>query len=451
MTSPHIPSGHDETSKDQSLVFNEEAWTKATNILFVEQPTSFGFSWGPTPDTEANLSQDFYNFLQNFYTTFPEMRAKLLFLFGESYVGMYVPSIAHKTHTDNKQGGGDNMEKINLKGIAVGNGWMDVMVQGPMVIDYAYWHGMTDSTSRDGLHAAFQKCHKEGGKLDPPMHDFTTPDECNMVGATMEIAGAGVFTDMSPNVYDITTWDKYPVITDPNSTFVRFFNNPKVRKAINAQSITKTWEGCIPGAGRRRRLEEEELLPGQILLTHNKPESVVPYIAELLDVADIRVLIYNGDRDISLCAQGSEKLLDDMLWSGSKEWKTSAKRGLWMVDEKMAGYAKSFAKLDFVIVYNSGHLVPYNVPVPALDLITRFVSDDKCLDIELPTYRSKEKSSSPNPVAQYQSTGYHHAILLLTVAIVCFCRGMLASSWWRERERNGYDRFSNIEEVQFSR
>jgi hypothetical protein len=52
------------------------------------------------------------------------------------------------------------------------------MVQGPMVIDYAYWHGMIDSTSRDNLHAAWEDC-KDGFKLDPPLHDFTVPDECN--------------------------------------------------------------------------------------------------------------------------------------------------------------------------------------------------------------------------------------------------------------------------------
>lgn len=119
VTSPHFRAGYPKTTFNESLIFNEWAWTRATNMLFIEQPTNVGFSWGPTVNSEADLSQDFYNFLQNFYNTFPEMAAKRLFIFGESYAGMYVPSIAHKIHTENKRG---DHKKINLKGIALGNG-----------------------------------------------------------------------------------------------------------------------------------------------------------------------------------------------------------------------------------------------------------------------------------------------------------------------------------------
>ena len=34
--------------------------------------------------------------------------------------------------------------------------------------------------------------------------------------------------------------------------------------------------------------------------------------------------------------------------------------------------------------YNSGHLVPYNVPVQALDLVTRFISNDAFGDVTIP-------------------------------------------------------------------
>ena len=57
-------------------------------MLFVEQPVQTSFSWGPLPNDEADHSQDFYNFLINFYAIFPEMGKKHLFLFGESYAGM---------------------------------------------------------------------------------------------------------------------------------------------------------------------------------------------------------------------------------------------------------------------------------------------------------------------------------------------------------------------------
>ena len=428
VTSPHYPAGYPKTRAAEPLIANEWAWTKATHMLYVEQPAGTGFSWGPAPRTEADVSQDFYNFLINFYDAFPFMESKRLFLFGESYAGMYVPSMAHKIHIENQNVG--STRHIPLAGIGLGNGWMDAKVQGPVVIDYAWWHGMIDSTTRDVLKAYWEQCKDGTVQMPTPFHDFTIPDECDIMGAVLRAAGAGKFRDLSPNTYDVTTWDKYPVLDhrdNPNSTYITFYNHPKVKKALHAPMDT-VWHGCMLGAGRR--LDDE--LPGKLLLAHDKPESVVPYVAELLDEAGIRVIVYNGDRDLSTCAQGSEMLLDDMKWTGATKWKTAG-RGLWMVKDQVAGYAKSHKGLHFVVVYNSGHLVPYNVPIPALDLITRFVTNQTYLDIPLPSYEMPESTR----VAQQRSELFS-GILLFTVAAVCFATGVLAALFWRKR--NEYQR-----------
>ena len=193
-------------------------------------------------------------------------------------------------------------------------------------------------------------------------------------------------------------------------------------------------------------------------MKYDVPESTVPYVAELLD-AGIRVVVYNGDRDLSVNAQGSERLLDDMVWSGSEGWKTT-KRYLWMVNNEVAGYAKSYKNLDFIIVYNSGHLVPNNVPIAALDLITRFVQNETFQDIELPYYEPRNRSLPPSfecPTNQEQYTMEEeqgssnkiwtpfHSFLIVCVAIVCFFGGFL-TSWFfgtgGRRQRKGYTRIS---------
>lgn len=207
VTTPLHPAGHGRTRADQSFEPNDSSWTKATNLLFVEQPTGTGFSYGPMVDTEADLSRDFYNFLVNFYKTFPEMNDKPLYIAGESYAGMYVPSIAHYIHQQNKKG----MKPINLSGIAIGNGWIDAMTQGPAVIDYAFWHGMIDSPTKDKLWKVWDMCEKKM-HMKAPFHDFTTPDECAVVGNVMDLAGDSVFpkSDLyAPNQYDVTTCKLY--------------------------------------------------------------------------------------------------------------------------------------------------------------------------------------------------------------------------------------------------
>lgn len=96
----------------------------------------------------------------------------------------------------------------------------------------------------------------------------------------------------------------------------------------------------------------------------------------------------NGDRDIACNAVGAEKLLNKMNWHGSDEWYSKA-RGLWTSQDnpdEPAGYAKSHRNLDFVVIYNSGHMVPFNQPANALDLLRRFIDKKSFYDRELPNF-----------------------------------------------------------------
>jgi len=111
--------------------FNAYAWSNVTTLMYVEQPVGTGFSYGAeAPQDEEGVSQDFYNFLQNFYKIFPEHSQKRLYLVGESYAGYYVPSIAHYIYLKNKE---KKRPHIPLSGLALGNGWADVAEQGKTI------------------------------------------------------------------------------------------------------------------------------------------------------------------------------------------------------------------------------------------------------------------------------------------------------------------------------
>lgn len=195
---------------------------------------------GPMPKNESDVASDFYGFLSNFYNIFETMKHKDLFLFGESYagmscltttrmgvflfrwmphmlsslsllhhylVGMYVPSIARTIYLENKQL--PQKDEMPLKGIALGNGWIDASVQGPAVIDYAWWHGLIDFPTKQTLHQEFEQCFKQRVVKDTRLHHFTTPDECGIMEAVQVAAGMGVTSKLSgPNIYDVTTWDR---------------------------------------------------------------------------------------------------------------------------------------------------------------------------------------------------------------------------------------------------
>ena len=88
------------------------------------------------------MARDLYSALQQFFTLFADERQNDFYLTGESYAGKYVPAIAYKIHSEGKA------SNINLKGIAIGNGWIDPVTQvgyGP----FLYQTGLIDENQRD--------------------------------------------------------------------------------------------------------------------------------------------------------------------------------------------------------------------------------------------------------------------------------------------------------------
>lgn len=126
-------------------------------------------------------------------------------------------------------------------------------------------------------------------------------------------------------------------------------------------------------------------------------------IAELLDDAKIDVLVYNGDRDMACCAQGSEAVLDNLEWNGAGEWK-QAERFLWLVKDEMAGYVKSSGNLTFAICFNSGHMFPTNQPENALDLVTRFIRRQSFADVKTPDFADYDPNSLVGDGEEHQIT-----------------------------------------------
>jgi carboxypeptidase C (cathepsin A) len=228
-----LPAGACCMADNVTLNYNKYAWTNTTAMLYIEQPVGTGFSTGPEPRNETEVAADMYAFLQNFYAVFSDYALHQLYIFGESYAGMYVPSIARTIHLENEklshQATGRSRTNsrtdtipIPLAGIALGNGWIDARLQGPAVIDYAYWHGMLDQYTRENLHAEYEHCMKNyysksrsaaSNEDDEPepFHKFNVPDECGVMEATLKAAGAGVWSESiaGPSTYDVTTWDAH--------------------------------------------------------------------------------------------------------------------------------------------------------------------------------------------------------------------------------------------------
>ncbi|KAL3214736.1 hypothetical protein MRX96_034715 [Rhipicephalus microplus] len=107
-------------------------WCQYFSIIYVDEPVGAGYSFTESEQGYArnltDLARDMVEFLQQFFTLFPEFGARDFYVTGESFGGKFVPATAYALH----QAGDSLRVKINLKGIAFGNGITDP----PSMIDY---------------------------------------------------------------------------------------------------------------------------------------------------------------------------------------------------------------------------------------------------------------------------------------------------------------------------
>ena len=123
------------------MKLNPFSWNKNSNLLFIEQPAGVGFSETDDPEFMWNddiMAENLLFGLKDFINEF-QLKGRPLYITGESYAGVYVPYLATYILKDTSE-----EDKVNLKGIFVGNGLTDgeTDIERSMV-DFAYYHGIT--------------------------------------------------------------------------------------------------------------------------------------------------------------------------------------------------------------------------------------------------------------------------------------------------------------------
>lgn len=106
-----------------TVSINPYSWNNVSNNLFIEAPAGVGFSYcdkaSGCSHTDTSTANDNLASLVSFFTAYPELQKNPFWISGESYAGIYVPSLAFAIYNYNQ---GNPAFKINLKGILVGNG-----------------------------------------------------------------------------------------------------------------------------------------------------------------------------------------------------------------------------------------------------------------------------------------------------------------------------------------
>jgi serine carboxypeptidase-like clade 1 len=136
------------------IMDNPWSWTRVANVMALEAPVGVGYSYCAN-QKQRKLCKNTDKFtasasraaLVDFFTNkFPELSYNPFFITGESYAGVYIPTLT-KEILDNAA------DKINLVGIAVGDPCTDNTAQSDSMdsLWYGYKYGLVDEQIFDLL------------------------------------------------------------------------------------------------------------------------------------------------------------------------------------------------------------------------------------------------------------------------------------------------------------
>ena len=278
----HIINDNNGTIKS-----NPDSWNSEAHLLYWDQPVGAGFSYTKTNDgyvnDEAVLSEQFYNGLQGFFDKHPEYRSCPLYITGESYAGKYIPFIATKIDEKNKNISNPSRH-INLRGLAIGDGWMNPKLQTRQQIEYGYCMGFIDTKQKktvEGIYDEFAKC------LDEMDMKRAFEEGCKVSDTILECGG-------HPNIYDVRRWSDAPL-----DDLKKYMALPQLKEAIHVPSGID-WQFADSSG------------PVAEHLTNDLMADMTGILPDL--VGNYRILMYTGNFDMSCGFTGTEEILAKMEW-----------------------------------------------------------------------------------------------------------------------------------------
>lgn len=317
------------SGRQPTLHPNPYSWNRLFGLLFLDNPIGTGFSIAASPSDiprdQETISDHLYVALQSFLSSNPSFKSRPVYIAGESYAGKYVPALACRILMQQKYRAVSSDERINLQGVAIGNGLIHPVTQVATIADMAYFAGLVNSRQRDRL-------------VDLQNVAVRLTREEKWMEATV---ARNKVLDWLQNVTQIATLSDLTKKKPYESEMVGvFLNKEEVKEALGAAKEL-VWEECndvVKGA-----MQEDVM------------KSVKFMMEEL--VRESRVLLYQGIFDMRDGVASFEAWMKEMEWAGTERF-LEAERRVWEVEGKVAGYVQRWGPLTHVVVSGAGHLAP---------------------------------------------------------------------------------------------
>ncbi|PIA19774.1 alpha/beta-hydrolase [Coemansia reversa NRRL 1564] len=346
------------SSEANGTVINPHSWNENANLMFLDQPTNVGFSYGTPVSNSTAAADDFVALMQLFYKSYPEYYNGELHVFGESYTGHYIPAIGSAILDHNKKAG-SSKNYIPLESIGIGNGLINPSVQykylSKMACDSIYPRILPQQTC-DQMDLDFPACARKIKECESS-HSLTKCQDANTYcSATVQYQ---YLSEDLLDPYDVRRrCDTVSVCNLATEETYLYLNRTDVQQALNAKETS--FQSCSM----------------TVLAEFTAANDVIrSYEDELVKIIDsgLRTLIYVGDADWLCNWYGMTALVEGLNWNGKDKF-NSLKTSKWNVNSNQAGEAKSSDNLSYVRIFEAGHMVPRDQPENSLDMINRWLA-----------------------------------------------------------------------------
>ncbi|RKU44280.1 hypothetical protein DL546_001629 [Coniochaeta pulveracea] len=330
---------------------NPYSWNTHANMLYVDQPIGTGFSYGTDDATSTVTAAPFiWQFMQAFYTAFPQYENRDFGLFTESYGGHYGPDFASYFQSQNAAIASSQItgQKINLVALGINNGWIDPVSQYKAYPDFAYNNTYKKLISLSQYNSYISAYNS---RCVPAMAKCPGVTGSNSACSSADNTCRSAVESSIENANDFDVYDVRAGSNDPNppETYVSYLQSSAVVKAIGAKS---TYAEC-PNAPYTK-----------IAGTGDGPRSFLDALSTVVQ-SGIQVLIWAGDADWICNWMGNYAVTNNINWSGKATFASKALSS-YTVNGTAYGEFKTLNNLNWLRVYNAGHEVPYYQPKAAL-------------------------------------------------------------------------------------
>lgn len=389
---------------DGSFVENPHSWNQFANILYLDHPAPVGFSTCNPNSNECHANdtsdgQDNLAAIRKFFEAFPEHKNKELWLSGESYAGIYIPYLLWNIDTFNNLNETLPEDKINLKGMMVGNGVTNWTYDTqPATFNMTYWHALMGQEMWDDLNdnqcdfslmnfgklpgpkclALYERFQNITAKInmykifDPYMvaptltrtkqvKSYTSGDQLFEITDDVEEEYRG-FSHRHYTPWMVGPFKEsksyYSALRGP----AEFLNNATVRTALHIPDGHQTYMECNDGT---------------LGFTYIMEERASQFIWEAMK-GRYQMMKYSGNIDAVVPTDGTLGWINSLNRTVVTEWRqfnVSDWNETTNPNPQVGGWIENYEDLTFVSINGAGHMVPADRPDAIGYVVKHFINN----------------------------------------------------------------------------